>query len=86
MTSLAMVKRLGLGSSGSSSIWPLKLAWTGALATACCTAGWLGAAFTVEGATIWLTSASKRQPTQTAELIRMSRMAGSKRHQGPILA
>ena len=33
------------------------------------------AAVTVDGATSWLTKASRRQSTQTVELIKMSRMA-----------
>jgi hypothetical protein len=35
----------------------------------------LGAAARLDGATSWLTKATKRQARKTAELIRMSRMA-----------
>ena len=74
--SVAIAKRVGLGSSGSSSRGAVVAGWdvllcTTAWATATRSAGC--AATTVEGATIWLTRATTRQATHTAELIRMSR-------------
>ena len=68
--SLAMAKRVGLGSSGSSSKLNAFWGFEASLRTA---AGCAGAAETVEGATIWLTRARSRQATQTVVLMMMSR-------------
>ena len=88
---LAIVNRLGLGSLGSSSMGEATaLAAAGARAMAGAVAlvvaagapltraaptSALGAAARLEGATSWLIKATMRQAKQTAELIRMSRMA-----------
>ena len=72
LASGAMANRVGLGSAGSSSKLERSAVWVG-FAARLTTAAGAGAAFTVDGATTWLTKASSRQNTQMLELIRMSR-------------
>ncbi len=84
-----MVKRVGLGSSGSSSKAARSALAAGAAGRAMATlaagrpaagppaAGESPAAATGVGLTSWLIRASSRQATQTEELMRMSRMTGT---------